>query len=364
MMVDEGNGYYSFDGNLYKSDIVRAAIRPKVHAVGKAVPKHIRTGPDDKVTVNPKPYLKMLLEEPNPLMSWQVYQEKLTAQFELNNNAFAYIQRNENGLAVGLYPITSTLVRFLRDSNNGFYLGFILKNGKEVVFRYADVFHLRRDFYSHDIFGDSGAAALAPLMEVVITVDQGIIKAIKNSNVIKWLLSTTKSINKEDLEKLAKDFQNSFLSGEADSTGVAVTDSKTTATPLTPTDFVPNAAQTDRYVERIYSYFNTNKKIVQSDFTEQEGIVYHESAVEPTIIQMAGEYTRKLFSRLERSVGNKIVFDGCNTAYASLATIINLKEMVDRGALTPNEWRKYLNASPVPGGDEPIRRLDTRPTSE
>ena len=363
-MVDEGNGYYSFDGNLYKSDIVRAAIRPKVYAVGKAVPKHIRTGPDDKVVVNPKPYLKMLLEEPNPLMSGQVFQEKMTAQLELNNNAFAYIYRNENGLPLELYPINSILVRFLRDEDGGIFLSFILKNGKQVIFRYADVIHLRKDFYSNDIFGDSGAVALAPLMEVITTVDQGIVKAIKNSNVIKWLLNSTKSLNKEDMNKLAKDFRDSFLSGESESTGVAVTDSKTAATQITPTDFVPNAAQTDRYVERIHSYFNTNKKIVQSDFSEQEGIVYHESAVEPTIIQMAGEYSRKLFSRTERSVGNKIVFDGCNTAYASLATIINLKEMVDRGALTPNEWRKYLNASPVPGGDEPIRRLDTRPTSE
>lgn len=38
--------------------------------------------------------------------------------------------------------------------------------------------------------------------------------------------------------------------------------------------------------------------------------------------------------------------------------------MVDRGALTPNEWRKIFNLAPVEGGDEPIRRLDTRPTSE
>jgi len=33
--------------------------------------------------------------------------------------------------------------------------------------------------------------------------------------------------------------------------------------------------------------------------------------------------------------------------------------MVDRGALTPNEWRSTLNLSPIDGGNEPIRRLDT-----
>lgn len=34
--------------------------------------------------------------------------------------------------------------------------------------------------------------------------------------------------------------------------------------------------------------------------------------------------------------------------------------MVDRGAMTPNEWRATLNMAPIEGGDEPIRRLDTQ----
>ena len=33
--------------------------------------------------------------------------------------------------------------------------------------------------------------------------------------------------------------------------------------------------------------------------------------------------------------------------------------MVDRGAMTPNEWRKILNLGPVENGDKLIRRLDT-----
>ena len=56
-----GNGLYVYDGNLYKSDIVRACIRPKIKAVGKATPRHIRTtiGPDGKTNTqtNPDPYI-------------------------------------------------------------------------------------------------------------------------------------------------------------------------------------------------------------------------------------------------------------------------------------------------------------------
>ncbi len=44
-----------------------------------------------------------------------------------------------------------------------------------------------------------------------------------------------------------------------------------------------------------------------------------------------------------------------------MTTRLNLMQMVDRGGLTPNEWRAVLNLAPIEGGDEPIRRLDTAP---
>ena len=42
MVIEQGNGFYAWDGKLYKSDIVRACIRPYAKAAGKMVPKHIR----------------------------------------------------------------------------------------------------------------------------------------------------------------------------------------------------------------------------------------------------------------------------------------------------------------------------------
>jgi Lhr-like helicase len=67
----------------------------------------------------------------------------------------------------------------------------------------------------------------------------------------------------------------------------------------------------------------------------------------------------KLFSRKKRSYGNFIMFESNNLATASMKTKLELREMVDRGAFTPNEWREVFNLAPVPGGDQPIRRLDT-----
>ena len=42
-MVTVGqNGFYSYDGVLYRSELVRATIRPEVTAIGKLLAKHIR----------------------------------------------------------------------------------------------------------------------------------------------------------------------------------------------------------------------------------------------------------------------------------------------------------------------------------
>ena len=58
-------------------------------------------------------------------------------------------------------------------------------------------------------------------------------------------------------------------------------------------------------------------------------------------------------------MGNRIFFESSNLQYASTNTRLALVAMVDRGAMTPNEWRAVLNFGPIDGGDKPIRRLDT-----
>ena len=117
----------------------------------------------------------------------------------------------------------------------------------------------------------------------------------------------------------------------------------------------------DKITQRIYGHFGTNEKIVQNRFNEDEWNAFYEGKVEPILIDVGNEMSRKLFTRRERALGNSIVLEASNLQYASMATKLNLAQMVDRGAMTPNEWRAVLNKAPLPGGDEPIRRLDTKP---
>jgi HK97 family phage portal protein len=362
LVTEKGNGTYIWNGKIYDSDIVRSCIAPYVKALGKLVGKHVFDG-QKELKVNPEPYMKVLLENPNPLMSAQKFQEKMAAQLILNGNAFASITRDRNGIPVELFPLPAIGVE-AEYRGNSLYLKFTLDNGKIYTFNYDDIIHLRTNYYDNDIFGNSLMPTLAPLLKISTTIDDGIVKTVKNSNVIRWLLKATGSLREDDLRKISENFAKAYTSAESTTGGVAATDPRVEVTQVKSNDYIPNFEILESVKSRIYSVFGVSEKIVQGNYTEDEWNSFYESSIEPIALDFANEYTRKLFSIKKRSYGNKIIFEASNLACATISTKLNFLQMVDRGALTPNEWREIFNLAPVEGGDEPIRRLDTRPTNE
>lgn len=361
MLTTWGEQYYAWNGKLYESDIVRGCIRPKVKAIGKLVGNHIREDTRTKqINLNPDARIRFLLSEPNPLMTGQQMQEKIANQLCLNNNAFILKIYDANGLVVQLYPVPCVSAEAIYNASGELFLKFYYMNGKCGTFRYTDIIHLRGDYNTNDVFGDSPAPALSQMMNVIGTIDQGIIKAIKNSGIVQWLLKYTTSMRDEDIKKNTERFVQNYLSLANDTFGAAAVDAKADIQRIEPKDYVPNAAQQDRVIDRVYCFLNTNKKIVQSNYTEDEWNAYYEAEIEPIVIQLGDTYTQALFSRRERGCGNRIEFAADNLACATLQTKLSFQAMVDRGAMTPNEWRKTMNLAPLPGGDEPIRRLDTQ----
>ena len=366
MVVENGGLFTSFGGNTYRSDIVRACVRPFASQASKLAVKHLRETYKDgerDIKVFPEVYMRVLLEEPNPIMGMSKFLEKLAINLKLNNNAFALIIRDRNGLPIQLLPIDATEAQQLQDKTGELFIRFFMPRGEMYTFPYRDLIHLRRDFYGDEVFGSSNTTALLPLMEMVSTTDQGIVKAIKNSAIVKWLLKFTTSTRPEDLEQEADRFAERYMSVE-NGKGVAAVDSRVDAQQVIPHDYVPNSAQYGITLERIYSFFGVNKAIIQNSANEEQMNSYFEGDVEPFIVDLMEEFTRKLFTRRERAAGNKIIFDAGMLQAASIRTKLALVSLVDRGALTPNEWRAFLNLAPIEGGDEALRRLDTITVTE
>lgn len=364
MVTTVGEHYYGWNGKLYDSDLVRACIRPTVQAVGKLYGKHIKLDSEGMALVNAEPRLRFLLEEPNPYMTGQQFLEKMTTNLLLNNNAFALIIRDRNGYPIAMYPVNAMHTEVLFDDQANCYLRFTYKNGNTGTFHYEDIIHLKRDYYSSDILGDGNGEALAALMECVGTIDQGIVKAVKNSSLIRWLLQFKSSMRPEDVKRGTVEFVNNYLTSETESFGAAGIDAKADIKQIEPKDYVPNAGVTDRIVDRIYSYFNTNKNIVQGDFDEDQWNSYYELVIAPIAQQISEVFTIRLLSRRERSFGQKIKFESANLAYASMKTKLALTDFLDRGIMNANEIREYMSLAAIPGGDEYVRRLDTVPIDE
>ena len=235
-----------------------------------------------------------------------------------------------------------------------------MTDGKLLELPYSDVIHLRDEYAENDIFGAPKAEALRQLLEVIHASDQSIVQAVKRSAFIRWLLKFKQQLKPDDMRRNVEEFSEQYLSIENE-TGILPQDGRFDVEPLRDVgqQFVPSSPLQQRVVERIYSFFRVNDDIVQARYDENKWLAYFEAEVAPLAQQMSEEFTRKLFSRRERGFGNRIVFDATSLTFASMQTKLGLVQMVDRGALTPNEWRRILNLPPIPGGDQPIRRLDT-----
>nr|DAZ50059.1 MAG TPA: portal protein [Caudoviricetes sp.] len=364
-LVTQNNSNFFLWGNkAYDSDTVRACVNAQALRFSKLQLKHIREiykGTEKDLVINPEPYIKFLLEEPNPYTTMDMLLYKTSVQLSLSGNAFWLIIRDENSLPIELYLIPAKSVNDLYDDQGHLVYEFIVGNAQTFRFDSADVIHLRDDYGEHEVFGSGKFKALAPLLEITETTDRGIINAIRNSGIVKWLLKYTSALRPEDLKSNAKKFAENYLDISNSSVGVAAVDSKVDATQISPNDYVPNALQMDRTKQRILELFNTNEKIITSTADEDEENAYFDAVISPKIVQLKNELTRKLFTRRQRGCGNYIAVGSFNLQSASLKTKLNFAGMVDRGAMLPNEWRESLGLAPVPGGDTPLRRLDTVP---
>lgn len=359
------NGYApvftSFSGDAYDSDVVRSAVDAIARNAAKLKPKHIRrvNGRIEEVGSDIE---KLLSLRPNPFMDAYTFYYKVVTQLYLKNNSFVFVDFDEVTKKIrGFYPINAATIEFL-EYEGSIYVKFHFMGGQQKVLPYEDLIHLRRFFYRNDLYGEPSDQALYPTLQLIQTTDEGIANAVKSSAFLRGILKFTSMLKPEDMKRQRDLFVQDYLD-ITNNGGVAATDAKADYIPLNNEPKMVDDKQMEAIRKKIYNYFGVNEKIIQSNYTEDEWNAFYESTIEPLAIQMSLEFTSKLFTDGERARGNEIIFEANRLQYASMTTKLNLMQMVDRGAMTPNEWRAAMNLAPIEGGDEPIRRLDTAPVN-
>ena len=341
-----------FGNNMYLSDVVRACIRTLAEHTSKA----------NAVCQNDERIARILNYNPNMYMSGKDFLYKTRTMLELMNTAFIYIERDDKANVKGFYPVPYAWYEAI-DHNGRLFIKFYFDGGavESLVLPWEDLIVLRKDYNKHDIGGDDNTPIFQKL-ELINTTNQGIANAIKSTANLRGILKGTKAmLSNDDIKKMKDDFVRDYmnLSNEG---GIASLDATMEFTPISMSPIVTNAATIKDQREDIYRSFGENEAIITSNYTEEQMEAFYEARIEPFLVALSIELTRKVYTDRELSFGNNIVYESNRMNYASTKTKLAMVSLVDRGALTPNEWRGLFNLPPVDGGDVPIRRLDTQPT--
>ena len=356
-MFRENMGTFTgYSGDAYSNDVYRAAVDAIARNCGKLKGSHIvnydshsRTG-DYKIN-------RLLQVRPNPYMTAYDFLYKLITHYFLYNNSFALIMRDERLQVVGFYPITSTHVDMLTDYTGRLFCRFYFRNGKQAIFQYSDLIHLRRNFNSDELLGDDNSA-LFPALELAHTQNEGIINGIKAGASIRGILRFTQILSPEKLKEEKENFISDYLDMDNDG-GVVAIDNKMEYTPIESKPVILSAEQTAAIENKIYSYLGVTKEIVNSSYTEDQFAAFYESVVEPIATALGMEFTSKLFNDREQAFGNRIIFESGQLQFTSNATKVNLiKELMPYGLLTINQALEILNLPEVENGDKRLQTLN------
>lgn len=343
----------SFGNNIYMSDDVRSCIRALSEHTSKANPRCT-----DKNVYN------LLSLRPNKFMNGKDFLAKTRNLLEIYNTAFIFIDRDQRGHTVALYPIpyqTFEAVQYKGDLYVQFQFAGV--GIQKLTVPWADLAVLRKDYLMSDIAGESNAPLLGTL-EIQRTLDQGLQNAVKSTSNLRGILKSTKGmlspeVLKEQKDNFVRDYMNIDNSG-----GIASLDATQEFKEINIKPTTASAEEQKAYTDRVYRYFGVNEKIIKSNYTESDYDAFYESRIEPFLVALSLELTYKIFTERERSFGNEVWYESNRLQFASAKTKISMVALVDRGLMTPNEYRALFNMSPYDGGDEFVLRLDTSKTGD
>ena len=357
-MVNESAGTFSaFSKDAYSNDIYRGAVDAIARNIGKLKGSHVIRYADHNKADGDCRLNRILQVRPNPYMSAYDFLYKMATHYYLYNNSFALLNRDARGNITGVYPITAGSVEFLSDAQGGLYCRFCFRNGRQAVFPYGDIIHLRRHFNSDDLLGD-GNGALYPALELAHTQNEGIISGIKAGANIRGILQFTQIMAPSKLKEEKEAFINDYLQISNDG-GVVAVDQKMEYIPIENKPVILTAEQTKSVQMKIYDYLGITESIVNSSYTEDEFSAFYESTVEPFAVALSMEFTAKVFNDREQAYGNSILFESGRLQFSSNRTKVELiKELMPLRLLTVNQALEILNMPGVENGDIYIQTLN------
>ncbi len=342
-----------FNKEAYRQDIVRSVIDCIATHAAKAEATHVVLDKDGRVKEikHNSPYVKLLNQKPNPLMTGFELKYKLIAQVQDRTTAMCFIKWN-GMLPEMMIPIPFDNFEIFEIKGGGYAVKFFDYWGAERAVHIEDVVVLRKFYNRREASGD-GNEPIIDTLEMLQASNEGLKSAISVSNKVRGLLKQKKAMLSEDdvtksQEQFAKRFKDASENG-----GIVGLDSMEEYTPLEVKPFAANAIQMKEIRENILRYWRISDAILTSNYTESQWQSFYESVIEPLLIQMSQSFTNVCFTQNERDFGNRIIFHSSillNTAMTTKVQILTASREI--GLFTRNELREMFGYPPIEGGDD------------
>lgn len=336
--------FSTWNGQLYESELVRAAIDARARHIGKLKVQTIGTAK--------KPLQLRLKSEPNEFQSWSQFLYRLSTILDIQCTAFIVPIFGTMGEIQGIFPILPSNTSLVQDENGNPWIRYRFVTGQIAALPLMEAGILTKFQYKDDFFGTPNTA-LSDTMSLIDLQNQGVSEAVKNSNTFRFMARVNNFSFAEDLKKERERFSRENFSKEASGGGLLLFPN--TYDDIKQIDYHAysiNPKERELIQTNVFNYFGVNEDVLQNKLLGDSWGAFYEGAIEPFAIQFSDVLSRMLFTKQERNAENRVIATANRMQYMSNKDKLNMiAAFMDRGIFTINESREILNLDPVEGGD-------------
>lgn len=346
------NGYTpvfrTWDGQLYESELVRAAIDARSRHISKM---------DVRIDGAAKPKLQTKMgKRPNDFQTWSQMLYRLNTILDMKNTAFLLPVYDNLGDVVGITTIYTEHWDLL-DVKGTPWVRFYFDHGQTTAEELSRIGIMTKFQYRSDLFGESNTA-LNDTMKLINIQQQGISEAVQSSASFRFMAQASNFTKTEDLEKERKRFSQHGIQGNQDGF-LLFPNTYQNIQQIQSKPYTVDAEQQKLIQTNVFNYFGVNESVLQNSALGDALDAFFNGAIEPFSIQLSEVLTQMLFSPAEQGHGSAVYVTANRLQYMPVAQKISMaKELGDRGMILIDEARALFNYPPLPddqGKQAPIR---------
>lgn len=346
--------------DIYASDIVQQCLACISQEMSKALPKHIVQKANGSVTYPARADIQKVLDEPNEYMTTSDFLEKIINNLMLNYNVFIYpiydvyenkVTKERKKVYKKLYPLQPIEVTFLEDASKKLFVEFKFADSSTSTIPYENIIHIRKNYSVNEYLGGDQNGqpdnrGIQKMIDVNEELIDSVVKTIAGSYAVNGIVKYNTYLDEgkvqADIEKLEAQLKNN-------TSGLLGLDLKGEYIPITR-DLKMVDKDTLEWIDSvILRHYGVPLAILTGDYTKTQKEAWYEKCLEPIIIKLGQEFTKKLFTPTEKSKGHKVLFYPKELVFMTIEEKLKMIEILSpTGSLFENEKREILGLPPKP----------------